>query len=116
MGCARWLVGMGMIAITALAGCNDEEPTPDADAEVDADVEVDADADLGNFPPFDCVMDDDLNMTTCMLPNPDPDAGTEWGTWCDGDCRPVCSTPPNECPSELTCHRHGVSYLCFPPD
>lgn len=116
MGCARWLasVGVTVVAALVLAGCDDETPSPDADVETDADVEVDADADAEDFPPFDCVTDDDLNMTTCMLPA--TDAGTEWGLWCDGDCRPACAAQPHACPPTLTCHRSGSSYLCFPPE
>lgn len=117
----RWSrggVGVSVLVgllVLGLAGCDDDNPPSDAgDGDADrATADADEVEDTGNYPPFDCIRDDENNMTSCMLTP--PDGGTErvWGTWCDGDCRPTCY-PPTECDAPLVCKRHGVSYLCFP--
>lgn len=110
--------GVGVLVLVGLfangfAGCNDDAPPSDGGDNRDADQTADADENTGNYPSFDCVQADENNMHTCMFTLSDGGTETQWGTWCDGDCRRTCF-PPTECPVPLVCKRHGVNYLCFP--
>jgi hypothetical protein len=110
MGAAGWLGRASIVAIVAaaLASCNDD-PSRDSGGDVDVDADAGDGCDAGDYPPLHCA-DHELNMTECMLHV--ADAG-DWGTWCGGDCLPICR-PPLECPGGYLCHHCGSNYLCLP--